>query len=77
MFFSIKYFISVKYVYKCKPNLGVFIDVPPTSATSQMFNIIDKSELKLKKSLNQRETARNRQKLEEWWRNVWLFEPYF
>ena len=64
-FFSIEDWISVAYVYKCEHNLGVFIDVRPNSATSQMFNIIVKSELKLKLLINQREMPKNRQKLEE------------
>ena len=64
-FFSIKDWISVVYVYKCEHNLGVFIDVHLTSATSQMFNIIVKSELKLRMLINQREMESDRQKLEE------------
>ena len=76
-FFSIEDWISVAYVYKCEYNFGVFIDVRPTSATSQMFNILVKSALKLRKSLNQREMARNRQKFEEWRGKIRLFEPYF
>ena len=76
-FFSIEDWISVAYVYKCEYNFGVFIDVRPTSATSQMFTILVRSGLKMRKSLYWRVMASNRQKLEEWWGKIWLFEPFF
>ena len=50
-YFSIEDCISVASVYKCEYNFGVFIDVRPTSATSQMFTILVRSGLKMIKSL--------------------------
>ena len=69
--------IYVAYVYKCAYNLEVFIDVCPSSATSQMFTILVRSGLKMKKSFYWRVMASNRQKLEDWWGKIWLFEPFF